>query len=475
MSWRLLTCVLLPLLCLWTQRAAGADTPRRPNVVLIIADDLGWGELGCYGQKKIRTPGIDRIAAQGMRFTQCYSGSPVCAPSRCCLMTGKHTGHAFIRDNKATPPEGQYPLKADEVTLAELFKTQKYATGAIGKWGLGMFDTEGSPLKQGVDFFFGYNCQGHAHNHYPKYLYRNDQRFTLEGNPGGATGKVFSHDLFDKETLDFVRAHKDKPFFLYLPYIIPHLALQAPEDALAEYRGQFPETPYTGKPYQKHETPHAAYAAMITRMDRTVGRLLDLLKELKLEDDTIVLFTSDNGPATQGYAGTDSDFFGSTGGRRGYKGEVYEGGIRVPLVVRWPNRIKAGTVSDHVCYFPDFLPTLMELIDARAAIPQGIDGVSFAPTLRGTPDAQKKREHLYWEFPSYGGQQAVRLGHWKAVRRGLSKGTVKTELYDLDKDPAEKSDIAAQHKDIVEKVEQIMKKEHTPSQVFPIKVLDARY
>jgi len=475
---------ILPLLALsmslFSTRAMAADVGRPPNVVLILADDLGWGELGCYGQKKIRTPSLDRLAEQGMRFTQCYSGSPVCAPSRCCLMTGKHTGHAFIRDNrtppskvKGVPAEGQYPLKAEEITLAELFQGQKYATAAIGKWGLGMFDTEGSPLKQGFDFFFGYNCQGHAHNHYPKYLYRNDQRFTLEGNPGGPTGKVFSHDLFEKETLAFVREHKHKPFFLYLPYIIPHLALQAPEDALAEYRGKWPETPYTGKAYQPHPTPRAAYAAMITRMDRTVGRLLDLLKDLKLEKDTIVLFSSDNGAATQGYAGIDTDFFGSTGGLRGYKGEVYEGGIRVPLIVRWPNRVKAASVSDYVCYFPDFLPTIMELIGAKAAIPRDVDGVSFAPTLLGKTDAQKKREYLYWEFPSYGGQQAVRLGNWKAVRRDLvKKGVIKTELYDLEHDPGEKTDVAGKHKDVVEMMEQIMKNEHTPSKVFPIKVLD---
>ena len=449
-------------------------TVAKPNVVLIIADDLGWGDPGCYGQKKIRTPGIDRIAAEGMRFTQFYSGSPVCAPSRCCLMTGKHTGHAFIRDNKATPPEGQYPVATNETMMTELFHKQGYTIGAIGKWGLGMFDTDGDPLKRGVDFFFGYNCQGHAHNHYPKYLYRNDKRFDLEGNPGGPTGKVFSHDLFEKETLQFVRDHAEKPFFLYLPYIIPHLALQAPEDSLAEYRGKWEETPYDGKKggYQPHATPRAAYAAMITRMDRTIGRLLDLLKEKKLEENTIVLFMSDNGPATQGYAGTDTDFFRSAGPFRGYKGEVYEGGMRVPLVVRWPGKIKAGTVNEHIAYFPDLMPTLLELTGHKELTPKGIDGLSFAPTLHG--ESQAKHEFLYWEFPSYTGQQAVRMGDWKGLRRGLSKGKIVTELYNLKDDIGEKNNIAAKHPDIVKKIEEIMKAEHTPSKVFPIKVLDTK-
>jgi arylsulfatase len=449
-----------------------ASVQAKPNVILIVADDLGYGDVGCYGQKKIRTPSIDRLASEGMRFTQFYSGSPVCAPSRCCLMTGKHTGHAYIRDNKATPPEGQEPLSKEELMLPELMKREGYVTGAIGKWGLGMFGTEGDPLKRGIDFFFGYNCQGHAHNHYPRYLYRNDKRFDLEGNEGKATGKQFSHDLFEKETLAFVNANKDKPFFLFLPYIIPHLALQAPEDALAEYQGKWPETPYDGKKggYQAHKTPRAAYAAMITRMDRTIGRLLDLLKELKLDDNTIVLFSSDNGAATQGYAGIDTDFFNSTGGLRAYKGDVYEGGIRVPLVVRWTGKIKAGSVSDHIAYFPDLLPTLLECVGETEKTPKGIDGLSFAPTLFGKE--QKKHEFLYWEFPSYGQQQALRMGDWKGLRRNLNKGVIKTELYNLKDDVAEKKDVASEHPEIVKQIEAIMKAEHTPSKLFPLKAID---
>jgi arylsulfatase len=445
----------------------------KPNVIFILADDLGYADLGCYGQKKIRTPSLDRLATQGMRFTQNYAGCPVCAPSRCCLMTGKHGGHAYIRDNKATPPEGQEPLAASEVMLSELLKRQGYATGAIGKWGLGMFGTEGDPLKRGFDFFFGYNCQAHAHNHYPRYLYRNSKRFDLEGNDGSATGKQFSHDLFEKEALSFVRSHKDKPFFLYLPFTIPHLALQVPEDSLAEYKGKWEDPPYKGgKGYQPHPTPRAAYAAMIARMDRTVVRLMDLVKELGLEENTIVLFSSDNGPAEAGYAGTDSVFFGSAGPFRGYKGEVYEGGIRVPLIFRWPGKIKAGTVSEHVCYFPDLMPTLLDLIGARKETPKDIDGVSYAPTLLGKPDDQKQRDYLIWDFPGYGGQQAVRMGDWKAVRRNLKKGNLTIELYNLKEDIGEKHDVASDHPELVKMLQQIMNREHTPSKLFPVKVLD---
>lgn len=450
-----------------------ADRP--PNIVFILADDLGCFECGCYGQKKIRTPNIDRLAAEGIRFTQAYSGSPVCAPSRCALMTGKHGGHAWVRSNMEVKPEGQTPLPADEITVAELLKKQGYATGAIGKWGLGPPGSEGDPLKQGFDFFFGYNCQRHAHNHYPTYLWRNDQRLTLEGNDGGDTGKQFSHDLMEVETLKFLRENQKRPFFLYLPYIIPHVAVQVPEDSLAEYRGKLgDDPPYDGKKgYRPHPAPHAGYAAMITRMDRTIGRVLDLLKELKLEDNTLVLFSSDNGP-THNVGGADSTFFESAGPLRGLKGDVYEGGIRTPLVARWPGKIKAGTVSDHVCYFPDVLPTLLEVAGAAGQTPKGIDGVSFAPTLFGQADRQKKHDHLMWEFHGYGGQQAVRLGDWKGVRRTMHKGNTKVELYNLKDDVGEKTDVAAKHPDVVQRIEKIMNSDRVPSKLFPIKVLDTK-
>ena len=452
-------------LAAWALLAAPAAA--KPNVVLIVADDLGYAELGCYGQKKIRTPNIDRLAREGMRFTQFYSGSPVCAPSRCCLMTGKHTGHAHVRDNRQMKPEGQTPIPDSEVTLAELLKKRGYATGAMGKWGLGPPGSEGDPNKQGLDLFFGYNCQAHAHNHYPTYLWRNDRRIELDG-------KQFSQDLFEAEALKFIRAHKSGPFFLYLPFTVPHLAIQVPEDSLAEYRGKWDDPPYDGKKgYLPHPAPRAGYAAMVTRMDRTVGRVLDALKEHGLDSDTLVLFTSDNGPTYDRTGGSDSAFFESAGPLRGLKGSVYEGGIRVPLVARWPGKIEPGTTSDLPCYFPDVLPTVMGMVGASDATPKGLDGISFAPTLLGKGE-QRKHEFLYWEFPSYGGQQAVRLGDWKGVRQGMTKGNTKVELYDLKADVGEKVDVAAKHPEVVRRIERIMREQHTPSELFPIKVLDGR-
>jgi arylsulfatase len=452
-----------------------ADKPAKPNVIFILADDLGSAELGCYGQKKIRTPNLDRVAAEGMRFTQFYAGSPVCAPSRCCLMTGKHGGHAFIRNNSEVKPEGQTPIPDDEVTIAELFKKQGYATGAIGKWGLGPPGSTGDPLKQGFDLFFGYNCQRHAHNHYPTYLWRNDQRITLDGNDGGRTGKQFSHDLFEAEALKFIREHKDRPFFLYLPFTIPHLAIQVPDDSLAEYRGKWDDPPYDGKKgYQPHPAPRAGYAAMITRMDRSVGRILDLLRELKLDNNTLVMFSSDNGPTHGGVGGSDSVFFESAGPLRDWKGSVYEGGIRVPFLARWPGQIKSGTVSDLPAYFPDVMPTLMEIVGAAGSVPKDIDGLSFAPTLLGQPEKQRRHEYLFWDFTGYGGQQAVRLGDWKGVRRNLQKGPSKLELYNLKDDVGEQRDVADKHPEIVQRIETILRTARVPSKQFPLKGVDGR-
>jgi arylsulfatase A len=275
-----------------------ANARNAPNIILILADDLGWGDLGSYGQTKIKTPHLDRLAAEGMRFTQFYSGSPVCAPSRCTLMTGKHGGHAYIRNNRETQPEGQWPIPASEVTIAELLKSRGYATGAFGKWGLGFVGTEGDPNKQGFDLFYGYNCQREAHNFYPDHLWRNSERVELEGNTRGLTGKHYSHDLIEAEALRFIRDNKDRPFFAYVPFTIPHLALQVPEDSLAEYVGKLDDQPYNGKNgYLPHPTPRAAYAAMITRMDRSVGRMMALLRELELDASTLVIFSSDNGGA----------------------------------------------------------------------------------------------------------------------------------------------------------------------------------
>jgi arylsulfatase A len=442
---------------------------RKPNIIFILADDLGYGELGSYGQEKIRTPSIDRLAAEGMRFTNFYCGNAVCAPSRCVLMTGKHAGHAWVRDNREVKPEGQTPIPADAVTVTELLKAKGYATGAMGKWGLGAPGSSGDPNRHGFDLFFGFNCQRVAHNHYPTYLYRNEERVQLPGNDGTYTGRQFSHDLFEKEALDFIQAQKDRPFFLYLPFTIPHVSIQVPEDSLAEYKGLWEETPYTGnKGYMPHPTPRAAHAAMITRMDRSVGRILDLLAKLGLEKDTLVMFSSDNG-SIDTVGGHDLAFFQANGPLRGEKGMLYEGGIRIPLIARWPGKIKAGTVNDLPGAFYDLLPTWCAL--AGAEPPKDADGVSLVPALTGAGDA-KPHEFLYWEFFGYGGQQAVRLGDWKGIRTDLNKGGKGLELYDLSKDIGEKDNVAAKQPDVVKRILEIMRREHSPSVLFPMKGLD---
>jgi len=467
--------------------APAAPASNRPNIIYILADDLGYAELGCYGQEKIRTPNIDRMAAEGIRFTQHYSGSPVCAPSRCVLMTGFHGGHAYIRDNKATPPEGQEPISADSLTIAKILKAQGYATGAMGKWGLGMVGTTGDPNRQGFDLFFGYNCQSHAHNYYPTYLWRNQEHVALDNPdfsprqklPDGAdpnnpasyaqyVGKQYAPDLCMDEALRFIRANRQRPFFLYVPTTIPHLALQVPEDSLAEYRGLWDDPPYTGnKGYLPQRTPRAAYAAMVTRLDRYVGQILALVKELGLDDNTLVMFTSDNGPTYDRLGGSDSEFFKSAGPFSGLKGSVHEGGIRAPLVARWPGKIAPGRVSDHISAFYDMLPTFCEV--AGAKIPK-TDGISILPTLLGN-GPQPKHEFLLWEFYGYGGQQAVRLGDWKGMRLDCNKdqnGPIK--LYDLKADIGETRDVAAEHPDVVKKIAGLMVSEHTDSSLFQFRV-----
>jgi len=449
-----------------------AGDAKKPNVIYILADDLGSAELGCYGQKKIKTPNLDTMAANGLRFTQHYAGNAVCAPSRCVLMTGKHSGHAQIRNNSETKPDGQLPIAADTVTIARLLRAAGYVTGMIGKWGLGMHDSTGDPQKQGFDHFFGYYCQRHAHNHYPTFLWRNAEKAPLEGNPGKATGKQHSHDLFEKEALDFIRKNKDKPFFLYLPFIISHVALQVPDDSLMEYKGKWDDPPYLGKKgYQPHDHPRAAYAAMVTRMDRTVGRILELLRELGLEDDTIVIFSSDNGPTHEGVGGSDSVFFQSAGVLRGFKGSLFEGGVRVPMIVYWPRRVRRGRTSDHVSGFQDVMPTLCEITGAKT--PKDIDGISMLPTLLEKGE-QRKHEFLYWEFSGYGGQQAVRLGDWKAIRQNMHKGNMRLQLFDLAKDVGETTDVAAANPMIVQRIERIMREQHVPSKLFPFKAIDGK-
>jgi len=361
-----------------------------PNIVLIVADDLGYAELGCYGQKWIKTPSIDRIAKEGIRFTDHYCGQAVCAPSRCSLVTGMHQGHAEVRGN-GNPKErgkpnhkemyfpGQMPISDSAVTMFELLKTKGYATAAIGKWGLGDFSTSGSPDKQGVDLFYGFNCQVHAHNHYPKFLWRNNEKEILEGNDRTATGKTHSQDRFVDVALEFVDENHDKPFMLYLPFAIPHLSIQATDESIKPYLESIPEEEYKHRGYIEHPTPRAGYAAMITHMDHGIGQVLDRLEKHGIADNTLVIFTSDNGPTFERLGGADSDFFESSGPFRGRKGTLLEGGIRVPMVARFPGKIEAGSTTDHRCAFWDYLPTICDT--AGIETPENIDGISFYPTL----------------------------------------------------------------------------------------------
>lgn len=475
-----------------------AHADDRPNIVFILADDLGYGDLGCYGQKKIRTPHIDRLAAEGMRFTAHYAGNNVCAPSRCVLMTGLHPGHAYVRTNRQAEgfDEGQTPVPPASLTLPLTLKKLGYTIGGFGKWGLGPIGSTGEPMRQGFDRFFGFNCQGVAHNFYPATLWDNDKRVPLDNPPFSAhqklpadadprdpasyarfAGKQYAPDVIGEQARRFVRDNKDRPFFLYYPTTVPHLALQVPEDSLAEYAGKLPDEPYVGdRRYLPHRAPHAAYAAMITRMDRDVGRLIDLVKELGLDERTIFVFTSDNGAVADNLGGGDTVFFNSTGGLRGRKGSFYEGGFREPCLVRWKGKIAAGSTSDRVTGFEDWLPTLLELAGQRSAVPPKVDGISFAPTLLGRE--QDPRPFLYRESPSSTGQQAVRMGKWKGIRLELNPDPNQPlipgalQLYDLAADPAETTDVAAKHPDVVEKMMQILREQHVKSEQFPIRALD---
>ncbi|MDP4223079.1 MAG: arylsulfatase [Bacteroidota bacterium] len=444
---------------------------RVPNIVFILADDLGYGDLGCYGQKRFSTPNIDRLARQGMLFRQHYTGCTVSAPSRSCLMTGLHTGHTPIRGNKEWQPEGQWPLPAGSVTIAEMLKGKGYTTGAFGKWGLGYIGSEGDPNSQGFDEFFGYNCQRLAHNYYPDHLWHNNQKILLHENDSSRTG-AYSPDVIHKKALAFLEQNKEKQFFLFYPTTIPHAELSAKEKYMEMFRGKFnPEKVFQGTdsgpdfrlgPYGSQPESHAAFAAMITELDDYVGEILDRIASLGLEKNTIVIFASDNGPHLEG--GADPDYFDSNGPLRGYKRDMYEGGIRTPLLVKWPGKIKPGSVSDYVSAFWDIMPTLAEITGATC--PQGIDGISFLSELIGKK--QKEHDFLYWEFHEQSGKQGVRMGDWKAVKLNADKGTGSTlELYNLVTDIGETTNVAQKYPDIVIKMEEIMNKEHTPSEVFP--------
>ena len=422
-----------------------ANRAERPNIIFILADDLGYGDLGCYGQKHIKTPNIDRIAAEGIRFTQHYAGSTVCAPSRCVLMTGLHTGHTAVRGNREIKPEGQYPIAAETITVAKVLKRAGYITAVVGKWGLGGPGSSGVPNKQGFDHWFGYLCQRKAHSYYPEYLWKNGKKIILEKNKAGKKG-TYSHDLFTAEAMDFIRQNRNRRFFLYLPYTIPHTRYEIPSTE-----------PYSDRPWAKKEKVHAA---MITRMDRDIGRTMNLLKKLNIDEKTIVFFSSDNG-AAQRWEGR----FDSSGLLRGRKRDMYEGGIRTPLVVKWPGKIKPAAESDHISAFWDFLPTCAEL--AGVSAPENIDGISMVPTLLGRDDRQKRHKFLYWEFFHWkkGFYLAVRMSDFKVVR--LSP-TGPLELYNLKTDIAEKNNIAAEHPEIIAEIEAYLKTARTDSPHWPI-------
>jgi arylsulfatase A-like enzyme len=454
-----------------------ARAGRPPNIVFILADDLGSGELGSYGQTKIRTPRLDRMAAEGMRFTRFYAGSPVCAPSRATFLTGRHTGHAAVRDNRELggfPDEeerGQLPLPASEATVAEWLKARGYATALVGKWGLGGPGSVGVPTRHGFDLFFGYLDQKQAHSYYPTHLWKNEARFplanayfsphqTFSGDPADPAayakyrGTDYAIDFMTREALGFIRDNASRPFFLYFAPTLPHLALQAPESAVRAYEGAFPETPYLGdRQYLPNRTPRATYAAMVSYLDAQVGQVLDALKSAGLDDNTLVIFTSDNG-ATFDTGGAPTAFFNSHGGLRGTKTDVYEGGIRAPFIARWPGAIRPRSTSDHIGANWDMWATFADLVGGAAP---ATDGVSIAPTLLGR-GRQREHEALYWEFHSKGSAQAVRMDRWKGVRsKAKGNPSAPIELYDLSTDPTESSDVASAHPHIVRRIEQVMR------------------
>ncbi|MFC2124346.1 arylsulfatase [Bacteroidota bacterium] len=447
-------------------------TEKKPNIIYIMADDLGIGDLGCYGQEIIKTPNLDKLAEEGIRFTQHYAGNTVCAPSRCALMTGKHMGHAEVRGNKQAPNHGQWPITNETVTVAELLKTAGYRTAMIGKWGLGNQDTPGAPLKQGFDYYFGYLDQVLAHNYYPEYLLRNDEKVVLDnkvfylpedhwtrGLGGYAENKVeYSHDLFTTDALQYIEENQDQPFFLYIPYTIPHNNGEALEN-------EKQEVPDFGL-YENEDWPkeRKGYAAMISRMDRDIGIIMKKLSDLEMLENTLVIFTSDNGPMPDVEF---TEYFNSNTNYRGGKRFLYEGGIRVPMIASWKGRTPAGSQSDHISAFWDFLPTVCEV--TGIPIPDYIDGISFLPSLLDRKDQQKLHDYLYWEFPEKGYSVAARKGKWKAIRTNMNDEPEKPlELYNLDLDPEESQNIAENYPEIVSMMKEILRDAHTRSDNFPM-------
>jgi arylsulfatase A-like enzyme len=486
------------LVACWLWIAAGSTANAQPlNIVFILADDLGWGEVGCYGQEKIPTPNIDRLAAQGMRFTQHYSGAPVCAPSRCVLLTGQHLGRAQIRGNKQAKVhfpefnEGQYPLREDTVTIAKWLQQAGYRTGAFGKWGLGPVGSSGDPNRQGFDLFFGYNCQAVAHSFYPRYLWRNDQQVPLNARPiPGHTrqpegevrvedwlGENYAPHKMIEEAEKFIAAQTDQPFFLYLPLIEPHVAIHPPKSLVDQFPVEWDSQVYRGgNGYLPHPRPRAAYAAMIHDLDRHVGRVLAALEQAGVAERTLVVFTSDNGSTHPGrqepdfhIGGADPVFFNSTADLRGYKGSVYEGGIRVPMIARLPGRIAPGSVNETPSYFADWFPTLCDALELDA--PSHLDGDSLWPVLTGQVPDLPQRRPMVWVFPEYQGQVAVRIGDFKMLRQRLNtRSPGPWEIYNLATDRAESRDVSAQHPDLIEQVETLLRREVAENAIFPLSI-----
>jgi len=451
---------------------AEKEITQSPNIIYILADDLGYGDVGFNGQAKFDTPNIDRLAASGMVFKEHYAGSTVCAPSRSALLTGMHTGHTVIRGNKEIMPEGQYPMPAATYTLAEMLKKGGYKTSVFGKWGLGFPTSSGDPNNQGFDEFFGYNCQRIAHNYFPYHLWQNQEKIMLAGNEGKGQA-VYAPDLIHEKALDFISANQNTPFFMFYASPLPHAELLLPERYINPYRQKFlPESKYQGiddgplfkvSGYGSQPYPHAAFAAMVHHLDTQVGELLDKLEELGMVENTVVIFTSDNGPHQEG--GADPDYFNSNANFKGYKRDLYEGGIHVPMIVRWPAKIKAGTTTDLISAFWDIFPTFADI--AQVEIPNDLDGISFFPTLVGQQAQQQKHDYLYWEFHEKGGRQAVRQGKWKAVKYNvLEQPDAPLELYDLSQDEKEQKNVAASYPEVVATMESILKKARTPSDIF---------
>lgn len=475
-------------------QAQQAKQPRQPNIIFIYADDLGVGEIGAYGQQKIKTPHLDRLAREGVQFNQFYTSTPVCAPARCMLMTGRHGGHSYIRGNyelggfSDSLEGGQMPLPEGTVTVAKMLQQAGYATGAIGKWGLGMHYSTGSLNKQGFDYFYGYLDQKQAHNFYPSHLWENSRWDTLNNppiyvhkrlDPATATdedfdyfkGKEYAVDAMTGKAVRFISENKSKPFFLYLPYTIPHVSLQAPDAAVRQYIGQFPEKPYYGQQsYAAAKYPLSTYAAMITYLDAQVGIIMEQVKKLGLDENTVIMFSSDNGATFNG--GVDAKFFNSVSGLRGLKMDVYEGGIREPFIARWPGKIPAGTKTDFVGVQYDMMATFAAI--AGIAAPEN-DGVSLLPEMTGQRGKQAQRPYIYFEYPEKGGQLAIRMGKWKGVKTGLKKDLHKPwELYDLSADPSETRNVAAQHPELLQQLDAIVKKEHRPAHIKEWEFLDSK-